>query len=206
MKHLHRPDLRAWSSFDESRDLDFNSVAWIREQGNVLIDPMPLSEWDLGQLTELGGASQIIITNSDHVRSGAELAQHFGATLLGPAAEQEEFPIACDGWLHGGDTVVPGLDVLEMRGSKTPGELALLLEKQTLITGDLVRGQIAGKLNLLPKAKLADPRAAAESIEGLAKIESIQTVLVGDGWPIFSEGHHALTFLAAQLSYNGAAG
>jgi hypothetical protein len=29
-----------------------------------------------------------------------------------------------------------------MAGSKTPGELALILEKTTLITGDLVRGHM----------------------------------------------------------------
>ena len=34
MKRLHRPDLYAWSSFDESRDIDFNSVAWIRPDGS----------------------------------------------------------------------------------------------------------------------------------------------------------------------------
>ena len=30
MKALHRPDLFSWSQFDEARNLDFHSVAWIR--------------------------------------------------------------------------------------------------------------------------------------------------------------------------------
>ena len=96
MKYLHRPDLRSWSTFDESRGIDFNAIAWIREQGNVLIDPLPMTEWDIGQLTEFGGAAQIVVTNSDHVRSSARLAEHFGAALKGPAAERDHFPISCD--------------------------------------------------------------------------------------------------------------
>ncbi len=197
MKHLHRSDLRAWSIFDESRDIDFNTVAWIRDAGNVLIDPLPMSDHDLAQLAELGGASEIVITNSDHIRAATELAQRFAAKLSGPAAERDSFGLACDAWLSDGDEVVPGLGVLEMHGSKTPGELCLLLEGATVITGDLVRGQTGGALNLLPDAKLTDKRAATESVRRLAAIGGIEAVLVGDGWPMFSHGGAALKALAA---------
>ena len=72
MKRLHRPDLYAWSSFDEGRDIDFNGVAWIRPDGNVLVDPLPMSGHDRAHLEALGGAALIVVTNSDHVRgSGA---------------------------------------------------------------------------------------------------------------------------------------
>ncbi|MCB0221177.1 MAG: MBL fold metallo-hydrolase, partial [Chrysiogenetes bacterium] len=47
MKQLHRPDLFAWLAFDEARNLDFNGFAWVRKEGNVLIDPMPMSAHDL---------------------------------------------------------------------------------------------------------------------------------------------------------------
>lgn len=42
MKLLHRPDLFAWSRFDDSRNIGFCSVAWVRSGGNVLIDPLPI--------------------------------------------------------------------------------------------------------------------------------------------------------------------
>ena len=77
MKPLHRPDLFGWSRFDESRNLDFCSVAWVRPGGNVLIDPLPMSEHDLAHLEGLGGAALIVITNSDHTRG----AQRAGAAL-----------------------------------------------------------------------------------------------------------------------------
>lgn len=198
MKRLHRPDLFTWSCFDASRNIDFSSVAWIRAGGNVLIDPLPMSDHDRAHLQGLGGAALIIVTNSDHERGAAALAQQWGATLYGPRAERDTFPLRCDQWLGEGDEPVPGLRVLEMQGSKTPGELALVLEQTTLITGDLVRGHVGGALNLLPDTKLADRARALASVRRiLDEHPRIDTVLVGDGWPVFHGGAAALAAIAA---------
>jgi len=196
MKLLHRPDLFAWSCFDESRNVDFCSVAWTRTGGNVVIDPLPMSEHDRAHLAALGGAALIVITNSDHARGAQSLAREFHAPLCGPRAERDNFPFPCEHWFGDGDEPVPGLLVLEMHGSKTPGELALVLERSTLITGDLVRAQMGGKLNLLPDAKLTDRAAAIASVKRIVdEYREIETVLVGDGWPLFHEGRRALAEL-----------
>jgi hypothetical protein len=197
MKRLHRPDLFAWSCFDESRDIDFCSVAWVRSGGNVLIDPLPMSEHDRAHLESLGGATLIVVTNSDHVRGAQSLAQQFRATLYGPRAERDSFPLPCTHWLGEGDEPTPGLRVLEMQGSKTPGELALVLEKTTLVSGDLIRGHVGGALNLLPDAKLADRTRAVASVKRIVdEYPQIETVLVGDGWPVFHDGAKALAAIA----------
>jgi hypothetical protein len=196
MKLLHRPDLYAWSRFDEARNIDFCSVAWVRPGGNVLIDPLPMSEHDRAHLEALGGATLIIVTNSDHTRGAQELAPQLRATLCGPRAEQGSFPFPCERWLGDGDEPIPGLRVLEMLGSKTPGELALVLESRTLITGDLVRGHMGGRLNLLPDAKLGDRAQALASVKRIVdEYPQVDTVLVGDGWPIFHDGARALAAL-----------
>jgi glyoxylase-like metal-dependent hydrolase (beta-lactamase superfamily II) len=199
MKALHRGDLFGWSRFDEQRNLDFHSVAWIRPGGNVLVDPLEMSAHDLLHLNSLGGASFVVVTNRDHLRAASTLADALGAALLGPAAERETLPADCERWLTDGDEIVPGLMVLEMHGSKTPGELALLLEETTLITGDLVRAHRAGRLNLLPDAKLADREKALASVRRLLDFSRIDAVLVGDGWPVFREGHARLSELVASL-------
>lgn len=197
MKRLHRPDLFCWSCFDESRDIDFNSVAWIRPGGNVLIDPLPLSEHDRAHLQRLGGAAVVIVTNGDHTRAAQAIAQEFGAALLGPRAEREGFALACERWLGDGDEPVPGLRVFELHGSKTPGELALALEGTTLITGDLIRAHAPNTLHLLPEAKLTDRAQAVTSIKRIVDTcPQIDTVLVGDGWPLFHGGAQALAALA----------
>ncbi|NJM77165.1 MAG: MBL fold metallo-hydrolase [Acaryochloridaceae cyanobacterium RU_4_10] len=192
MKSLHRPDLYTWSAFDADRNVDFNSIAWVRPEGNILIDPLPLSDHDWNHLNTLGGAAWIIVTNSDHIRDAQAIAQKTQAKIAGPQAERDIFPFVCDRWLGDGDEVVPGLLALELHGSKTPGELALLLDDIILITGDLVRSHQANQLMLLPEGKLKDRERAIASVQRLANLEQIETVLVGDGWSIFSHGHQAL--------------
>ena len=200
MKQLHRTDLFAWSEFDAERNLDFHSVLWVRNTGNILIDPLPMSIHDQEHLNELGGASIIIITNSDHCRASHEIAQKTGAAIYGPIAEQHQFDIACDHWLADQEAIVPGLISYQLEGSKTPGELALLLEESTLITGDLIRCHKAGELCLLPKAKLSNETAARQSVRRIASIHSIETVLPGDGWPLFNNGGTALKRLVDTFS------
>lgn len=191
MKRLHREDLFGWSTFHAPLDLDFNSVLWVRADGNVAIDPLPLSEHDLAHVQKLGGVAQIVITNSAHLRGALELQKATGAQLIGPSGEREN--LACDRHATDGESVVPGLVVRVLDGSKTPGELALVLEDTTLITGDLVRGHRADTLNLLPAQKLSNKEAAIASLRRLLELHPrIETILVGDGWCLFRDGHRRL--------------
>jgi glyoxylase-like metal-dependent hydrolase (beta-lactamase superfamily II) len=192
VKQLHRDDLFGWSTFDPERNLDFHGTAWIREGGNVLVDPVPMGDHDLEHLKSLGGAAWIVITNSDHERAADALAGKLWAKLAGPVAERDHMGLACDRWLADGDEVVPGLQAMALNGSKTPGELALVLSPETLICGDLVRGHVGGRLNLLPDAKLSDREQARASVRRLAEIEGIEAVLVGDGWHAFRDGRARL--------------
>jgi len=192
MKALHRPDLWAWSQFDEARNVDFNSYVWVTNAGNVVVDPMPMSPHDRAHLTELGGAKWIVITNSDHIRDSVALAEATGAELLGPAGERADFTVPCSRWLASGDDVVAGMRALTVDGSKTAGELALLIGDHTLITGDLVRAHRGGSLMMLPPEKLSDVAAARTSVAGLLAHANVEAVLVGDGWPVFRDGHARL--------------
>ncbi len=200
MKRLHRSDLYGCSQFDEERNIDFHSVVWIRPAGNVIIDPLPLSDHDQNHLKNLGGAAWIVITNSDHIRAAAAVAQLTEAKVLGPQGESRTFAIPCDRWLSEGDEVVPGLAVLEMQGSKTPGELALVLEHTTVITGDLIRAHAAGAVCLLPDAKLTDTVQALQSVERIVHLPNIEALLVGDGWPIFRDASAVLAELWATCA------
>ncbi len=197
MKLLHRPDLYCWSEFNTERNIDFHSIAWKQSAGNILIDPLPLSAHDLAHLQSLGGASWIVITNSDHIRASQEIAKITGAQIAAPQGERDTFPISIDRWLSDGDEILPGLQAIALHGSKTPGELALLLEATTLITGDLVRAHRAGTLMLLPDAKLADCNLALDSVRRLARLDRVETVLVGDGWQIFQDGQARLQELCS---------
>jgi hypothetical protein len=87
--------------------------------------------------------------------------------------------------------------VLTMDGSKTPGELALLLGEDTLIVGDLIRAGVGGRLAMLPDAKLRDRAAARGSVERILGLEGLDAILVGDGWPVFRDAKVLLGELLA---------
>ena len=199
MKRLHRPNLFGWSAFNEDRNIDFHSAVWVRPEGNVVIDPLPLSDHDEAHLRELGGVAWIVITNSDHVRDAIRLAENTSAQLMGPSQEANNFPVECTRWLTDGDEVVPGMLALELEGSKTPGELALLLESSKLITGDLIRSHEGGALCLLPKEKLSDKRKAIASLRRLTLLPELEALLPGDGWPVFRDAKFLLQELLRNL-------
>ena len=192
MKQLHRPDLFGWSTFNPDRNIDFHSLVWIRGGGNVVIDPLPMSQHDREHLESLGGAGVIVITNSDHIRDSAGLREATGARLLGPAGEKGGFACECDWWVNDMEEIVPGLRAVAMEGSKTPGELALILEDATLITGDLIRAHEGGRLCLLPDAKLRDKGRALASVRRLVELGPFDAVLPGDGWPVFRDAQTLL--------------
>jgi metallo-beta-lactamase superfamily protein len=199
MKALHKPNLFCWSVFNEERNLDFHSVFWTSPHGNVAIDPLPLSEHDRRHVEALGGIQDIVLTNSDHLRGTAELASVSGARVWGPRLELGKLQHLGARGVGEGEQPVAGLEVFELHGSKTPGELAILIEHHTLVVGDLVRGHWAGRLNLLPDAKLEDRTQALGSLRRLTELSSIEAVLVGDGWPVFHGGRHALNALLIEL-------
>ena len=199
MKRLHRPNLFGWSAFNEDRNIDFHSAVWVRPEGNMVIDPLPLSDHDEATLRDLGGVAWIVITNSDHVRDSIRLAENTGAQLMGPSQEANDFPVECTRWLTDGDEVVPGMLALELDGSKTPGELALLLEGSTLITGDLIRAHEGGALCLLPEEKLSDKRKAIASLRRLTLLPELEALLPGDGWPVFRDAKFLLQELLRNL-------
>jgi hypothetical protein len=204
MKRMPRTDLFSWSAFQTHLDIDFHSYAWIRPGGNVVIDPLPLSEHDIKHLQTLGGVQHVIVTNSGHARAARELAAQFEAELLGPAAEREAFPLPCARWLGDDDQPFPGMRVLSLQGSKTPGEVALLLEGKTLIVGDLVRSHRAGELSILkPEQGLKDRAAAVDSVARLAALRP-DVLLVGDGFSVYRDAGARLAELHERLKAGAA--
>lgn len=200
MKSLHRSDLWCWSVFDAARNIDFNSTLLCLPTGNLAFDPLPVSAHDLAHIEALGGVAWVNVSNADHVRDAMVFKRHFGARIAAPGAERNapEFAgVEVDHWYSAaGETLDCGVVVILMRGSKTPGEVAWLLpDGETLVTGDLLRGQRFGALNLLPDGKLSDKTAAQQSVRGLLDIDGLQHVVVGDGWSVFGRGKQAISAL-----------
>ncbi len=192
MKQVLFEDMYCWSVFNEVRQIDFNGHLWIRPEGNVLIDPVPMSEADLAQFDRLGGAALIVVTNADHEREAAFFKQRTGAEVAVHSEDADALQMDVDRLLEDGEEVVSGLEVVHLRYGKSPGELALYWpERKLVLCGDLVVGAPLGKFSLLMDEKLVDaPRAALELRKLLAL--PFTAMLVGDGHSIMYDARERL--------------
>lgn len=171
-----------WSAWQPAPNVFFNSFFIEAEGGNLIVDPLPLSEADAAQIDERGGAAWIVITNRDHERDAKAVAERFGAKIAASEADAPLLGLSVDRTLKDGDEI-GGARVLTFDGLKTAGEIALHFpNKKTALAGDALWGDVAGKLRLGPK--LADSGRAALSLRRLAATR-IENLLIGDGQCVF---------------------
>ncbi|MGH3005820.1 MAG: MBL fold metallo-hydrolase [Gaiellaceae bacterium] len=193
MKRLLLPDFYSWSVFSEARQIDFNGHVWVREGGNVVIDPVAISDADFAQLKELGGASLIVVTNRDHARMTEFFKEQTGAEVAAHEEDAGSFPFPVDRTVVEEEEVVPGMEVVHLRYGKSPGEIALVWpELRAAFISDLVWGGPSGIFNFLPDEKLADPPRAALELRRLLAYPEVTTILVGDGHSIFGNARERL--------------
>jgi len=193
MKRLLLENFYAWSVFSEDRQIDFNGHLWVREGGNVVIDPVAISEADFAQLKQLGGAMLIVVTNRDHLRMAEFFKEQTGAEVVAHADDAASFPFPAGRAVAEGDEVVPGLEVVHLRYGKSPGEIALVWRQlRAVFISDLVWGGPSRTLSFLPDEKLADPPRAALELRKLLAYPEVETILVGDGHSIFGNARERL--------------
>jgi uncharacterized cupin superfamily protein/glyoxylase-like metal-dependent hydrolase (beta-lactamase superfamily II) len=192
MKKVMFDDMYCWSVFNDVRQIDFNGHLWVREGGNVLIDPVPMSDGDLEQFDALGGAKWIVVTNRDHEREADFFKQRTGAEVVAHVADAELLEVVVDKTVEDGGEVVAGLCAVHLPHGKSPGEIALYWsEQRLLLAGDLVVGAPVGKFSLLMDEKLQDPPKAALGLRKLLALD-FDAILVGDGHSIMTGARAAL--------------
>ena len=193
MKQLIFDDIYSWSIFSEMRQIDFNGHLWVRPEGNILIDPVPMIDSDLKQFDDLGGASLIVLTNSDHEREAESFRERTGADIVIHEADAAALEVAANRQIIDGEEIVPGLQAIHLRYGKSPGEIALYFpEKRAVLLGDLVVGAPIGSLTLLADEKLADPPKAALELRKILALP-FDAILVGDGHSILQDARQRLT-------------
>lgn len=180
-----------WSAWQPDRNLFFNSFFIEAPDGNLLIDPLPLTDGDAEEIERQGGAAWIAVTNRDHERDARAIAARFGAKMVTSEVEAPLCSGAFDRTVADGDDVCGGR-VVALDGLKTAGEFALAFpERKALVVGDALWGVPAGALRLVPDEKLADPAVATLSLRRLCRYRP-EHLLLGDGACIFGHAHRAL--------------
>ncbi len=192
MKRALGNEVYSWSAFSEERQIDFNGHLWVRDGGNILIDPVPMIDSDLDQLDGLGQVSYIVITNRDHERQAAFFRARTGAQVVVHEADAPLLETAADRTLEDGEEIVPGLRAVHLQHGKSPGEIALYWpQKRLVLAGDLVVGEPLGELSILPDPKLENPAAAVLELRKLLALK-FDAMLLGDGHSLLSGAREQL--------------
>ena len=104
--------------------------------GNILIDPVAMSDADSEHLAALGGAKSIVLTNADHEREAAVLQEQTGADVIVHEADADALSITPVRTVQDREAVVPGLHAIHLSHGKSPGEIALYFpDKQMVLFG-----------------------------------------------------------------------
>ena len=187
------PGIFQWSWFSEEKGMDFNGHLIVEGNDRILIDPPPMTREDQDQIERRQPIRCILITNRDHVREAEACRKLFQAKVLVPEKDASAIPFAVDGTYKNGETLPGGLTAIHVPDAKSPGECALLLNRGNgvLILGDALIGKPPGQLNLLPADKFANAKKAKEGL-GVLLEASFDTVLVGDGVSILTQGKKAV--------------
>jgi uncharacterized cupin superfamily protein len=188
MRQTVVPGVWSWSCWQPDRGLDFNSFFAEHADGNLVVDPLEAGEETLAALRERGVAA-IVVTNRDHERVSAQLAQTLGVPVVASALDGPLLQRAPDRTVQPGE-VLCGWTVLGFDGLKTPGEIALYdRARKAAIVGDSLWGKPAGALTIMPK--VADPERAALSLRAL-RMRQVDHLLVGDGACVFGNAYEAI--------------
>jgi glyoxylase-like metal-dependent hydrolase (beta-lactamase superfamily II) len=191
--------IRTWPWFSQRHGYNFNGYLLQVAAGNICIDPVEPDAATLNEI-ERAGASQILITNRNHLRAANVVRARTNArTLIHPddAAYARAQGAELDGDLAVGERVGP-LVVIGVPG-KSPGEVAFHWpERHLLIVGDAVIGNPPGRCSLLSEKVMDSPSQLRDSLRRLLDLD-FETLLVGDGEPILGGAKERLRELAASF-------
>ena len=178
------PGVALWSLWQPERNLFFNSFFVEHPDGNLIVDPLPLSDADAAEIAERGGAAWVVVTNRDHERDARAVAARFGARLAASTLDAPLLAGPAERLLADGESIADAV-VIALDGLKTVGEIALHFPaRRAVLVGDALWGDPAGSLRLMPDRSLSDPPRAALSLRRIAMLRP-EHLLVGDGTSIF---------------------
>lgn len=136
LQHIHSM-VYSWSDWQEARQLYFNGYLVRTPQGTVLIDPPVCDEYLQVAFEVFGAVQGIILTNADHERASAEIAEDLTVPVWVHEADAPLLKRPPEKTFKTGDSLFDYFQVMGVPHQKTAGETALWCETEaTLFVGD----------------------------------------------------------------------
>ncbi|MDP9291556.1 MAG: hypothetical protein M3O82_04225, partial [Verrucomicrobiota bacterium] len=172
--------LAFWQGYDPAVKTDVSCCAVLAEAGLIFVDPLPLADDVLCELTESAIPAGIVLTNENHLRSSEEFAKRF------------EVPIRKSANCEDGATIFGDMRVIHLPGF-APGEMAVHCGT-TLMIGDALINLEPHGFSILPEKYCTDVKAGRISLHKLLQFD-FDTITFAHGLPIVTVGRARLEAL-----------
>lgn len=185
---IHRLDhgLWVWQRYDPAVKTELFSSAVLTQAGVYLVDPIPLAEEHIRELSQAGTLAGIIVTNANHHRSAALYSDRLSIFIFAhpktfPESKPDRFKEVTTGSVIRGD-----LSVIEIQGA-VAGEIAIRqpAEGGTLILGDALINFEPYGFTFLPRKYCEDEMQMRVSLRQLL-LKPAKRMLFAHGTPILS--------------------
>lgn len=199
MQQLPGTSAYVYCTRDKSSNTLANSYFVHGQTSNLLIDPFQIDKVNRDTVVATGQPLKIVATNPLFMRDSLTLAILMGGAVYGCTKERAHYTAPCQWWIHEGSQDIPGLDFIELHGSTHNVELGIILGGTSLYASNLLH-VVEGKLELLPEQDRKQSHLTFQTLERLASLTSIRTILPATGTPILENGHAHLQDLLARSS------
>lgn len=193
--HLIDGRVAVWQTYEPAVKTDLSCSALLTPRGFVFVDPIPLANEALEELTALAKPCAIVLTNGNHARASVNYRERFSIPIW---AHREAIPaleIPVDQELSEAVEIAPGLCPIEVHGAG-PGEVALHFENRLFAFGDALINVESHGFSLLPDKYCADPKTMHRSLEKLLRLE-FELLTFAHGLPLLSSARQRLESLLA---------
>ena len=188
------PELALWHAFDPIAKAELFSTAVRCPRGLLLVDPIPLAHSAEDELLALGPVVGIVVSNANHWRASALLAEKWGVAVFGHASLADD-AVGAFQPLRQGDMILDSLQLIEIPGA-APGEITLHCSANhgSFILGDALIHFDPYGFTLLPAKYCTDYKQMQQSLRTLLEYQ-FERILFAHGTPILSKARSRLEHL-----------
>lgn len=155
-----------------------NAHLVVTDDGNLLIDPLPMDEETHAHIARLGGVALVVVTMPARARDARAIAERYGAVVIDRAAHRQP--------------LLGGAFAIALAGQRMPEAFAIVVPSvATVIAGEAVLGTPGGAVSFDPALDGESAVAAALGLRAILR-ENPQRLLVARGQSIYSDAYAVL--------------
>jgi hypothetical protein len=184
----------SWQAYDPQVKCDLSSVALAMGEGLVLVDPIPLRDAALEELTEGRPVGAIVLTSGNHERAAEIYRERYQVPIWASEEAARSMEISVDRHLKEGELAPGGMSVQGVFAAG-PGEIALVGDGVVCL-GDAIINLASHGFSLLPAKYCVNPLLLPNELRKLLSYEfDILTFAHGD--PLVERPRERLQLLLA---------